>query len=109
MGLRPYSPVHLRLTGAAGQDRVATWVRRTRIDGDRWDTPEVPLGEESESYLVRVMQGGAIRREQIVSTPSWIYTATEQATDALTGAYSIHVAQISAKYGPGRFATLDVS
>ncbi len=108
LGLRPLSPVHLRLNGTPGADRTLTWVRRTRIDGDRWDTLEVPLGEENESYLVRVVQADAVQREEIVNSPDWTYTAAAQTADGLVGAYQIDVAQISAKFGPGRFATLDV-
>ena len=58
LGLRPYAPVHLRVAEAGGDLKV-TWIRRTRIGGDRWDTPEVPLGEERESYL---SGSGGVRR-----------------------------------------------
>ncbi|MCX8953554.1 glycoside hydrolase/phage tail family protein, partial [Ruegeria sp. NA] len=34
-GLRPYSPVHLRVRSDATGDHL-TWVRRTRLDGDDW-------------------------------------------------------------------------
>ena len=109
VGLRPLSPVHLRLDGAAGQNRTLSWIRRTRIDGDRWDTPEVPLGEEAESYLVRVMQDTSVIREVTTTMPEWTYTAADQASDALSGPFEISVAQISARYGPGRFATVEIS
>ncbi|MEM9601195.1 MAG: phage tail protein, partial [Pseudomonadota bacterium] len=46
LGLRPLSPVHLCLAGGAGEDRILTWIRRGRIDADRWDGADVPLGEE---------------------------------------------------------------
>ncbi len=106
IGLRPYAPVHLRAKEQPGGDLRVSWVRRTRIGGDRWDTPEVPLGEESESYLVRVMQGPAVIRQEIVSTAGWVYGAVARATDALSGEYRIEVAQISASFGPGVFAGL---
>ena len=100
-GLRPYSPCHLRARRLAGGDVDVTWIRRTRIEGDNWDVPEVPLGEERERYLVRVMQGGAVLREEIVSDPSWHYDAAAQARDGVTGTFEVAVAQISAVYGPG--------
>jgi len=109
IGLRPLSPVHLRMSGAPGQDMTLGWIRRTRIGGDRWDTPEVPLGEESEAYVVRVMQGGVLLREEMVAEPLWTYDAAQQALDGLNGAFSLRVAQVSALYGTGVFAALDVA
>jgi hypothetical protein len=106
-GLRPYRPAHLRLE-AAGGDLRARWVRRTRIDGDGWAAPEVPLGEEAELYLVRVSAGGAVLREAQVSAPEWIYPAAAQAADAGAGARVVEVAQVSARYGPGPFARVAV-
>ena len=84
------------------------WVRRTRIDGDSWTLAEVPLGEESEKYVVRVRQGGAIVREITVSEPQWVYSAAMQGEDGIAPPARIEVAQVSARYGPGLFAGLDV-
>jgi len=106
LGLRPLRPVHLRASGEAGQDQHLSWIRRTRIGGDRWDTPEVPLGEESEIYVVRVMQGTQVLRENVVSVPEWIYEGSAQSADGLTGPYEVHVAQLSALYGPGPWARI---
>ena len=106
VGLRPYAPAHLRAAPASGGDIRYSWIRRTRIGGDRWDTPEVPLGEESEKYLVRVRQGQTILREDMPVTPEWTYTASDQAADGISGAFSVEVAQISASFGAGRFAVL---
>lgn len=107
-GLRPYRPVHLR-ANASGGDLGVSWIRRTRLDGDDWDLPDVPLAEESESYTLRIMQGGAVVREVVVNAPAWTYDAGSQAADGLTGAFEIAVAQNSARYGPGPFASLAVS
>lgn len=41
--------------------------------------------------------------------PSWTYTASAQTQDALLGDYSVQVAQISAKFGAGRFAALEIA
>ncbi len=105
-GLRPYRPAHLRAAVLGGTALALSWVRRTRIDGDDWDLPEVPLGEESESYLARVTQGGAVVREQFCTAPSWTY---DPAQDGLTGGYEVQVAQVSARYGPGPLARLALS
>ena len=107
-GLRPYAPAHLRASGDVGADIAVSWVRRTRIDGDSWDAPEVPLGEESESYLLRVMQGGSVLREEIRATPDWTYTGAAQAGDGLVLPARIEVAQVSARYGAGLFAGIDL-
>ncbi|MCV3271127.1 baseplate multidomain protein megatron [Roseobacter sinensis] len=100
-GERPYAPVHLRADRAADGEVAVTWVRRTRKDGDGWDVPDVPLGEESEVYVVRALQGGVLLREVTVTGPEWIYTAEDQLEDAVAGDVDLEVAQISAAFGSG--------
>ncbi len=108
-GLRPYAPCHLEVEQDAGGDLSASWIRRTRVvDGSDWALDEVPLGEESEAYLVRVMQGASLLRETTVFGPHWSYSAAAQAADGLSGAARMEVAQISARYGPGLFARIDL-
>lgn len=104
-GLRPLSPCHLRAgRGGAGWD--LSWVRRTRIDGDSWDGYEVPLGEASELYMVRVIEGTTVRREATVSTPAWSYSLAQAAADGITGPFAIEVMQISDVFGPGLSARI---
>ncbi|MGJ8546793.1 MAG: baseplate multidomain protein megatron [Sulfitobacter sp.] len=101
-GLRPLSPCHLRAVPdlqTGGLD--ISWLRRSRISADSWDTPEIPLGEESQSYLLRIHMGGALLREEILTAPIWHYSAAAQAQDGATGLIALEVAQISAIYGPG--------
>ena len=106
-GLRPLSPVHLRLTpSSAGHD--LTWIRRTRIDGDTWDGFDVPLGEENELYRVRVRNGSTILREAITSEPRWSYTTADRTTDAPPIGAELEVTQISARYGAGASARLSL-
>lgn len=107
-GLRPYAPVHLAVDPSTGGDAIH-WIRRTRIDGDDWAGLEVPLGEESEVYLLRVLNAGTLVREEITSAPSWIYTAEMKTADGLSGPYELAVAQVSATYGAGAFAHLSVA
>ncbi|SLN46215.1 hypothetical protein ROA7450_02268 [Roseovarius albus] len=104
IGLRPYRPVHLQLKGAAGQDRLFSWVRRSRIGADRWDTPEIPLGEERELYIVRVVRAGEILREEMANEPEWLYSTVDQIADAFDEGDELQVAQVSALYGAGVFA-----
>jgi hypothetical protein len=110
IGLRPYAPVHLRLRpdGGDGQARVLTWIRRTRIDGDSWASAEVPLGEESEAYLVRVMAGDTVLREVEANAPRWEWDAITRAADIAAGADAVAVAQLSARFGPGPFGKVAI-
>ncbi|WP_299549294.1 glycoside hydrolase/phage tail family protein [uncultured Tateyamaria sp.] len=101
-GLRPYAPVHLRLSSS--DDGVdANWIRRTRLDGDDWELPDVPLAEETESYTVRIGQSGQVIRETIVPAPSWTYTNAMLQADGVFGDFEVSVAQNSARFGPGPF------
>ena len=107
VGLRPYAPVHLDAR-ANGGDLDVTWVRRTRSEGDSWMNAEVPLGETTESYLVRVLDGASLLREETVSTPAWTYSAAAQSADGVGASYQIDVAQVSDRFGPGLFRRLEV-
>lgn len=108
-GLRPYAPVHLHAQVQGGGDLALGWTRRTRIDGDGWDTPDVPLGEDIESYRIRVLKDGAVLREEMVGTPQWIYGTAAQAADGALGAVDVEVAQMSARYGAGLAGRLAVT
>ncbi|MDP5347381.1 MAG: hypothetical protein NWQ32_03185, partial [Paracoccaceae bacterium] len=106
IGLKPLAPVHLRAVAAPGGDLHVAWIRRGRIDADAWEAPDIPLGEESESYHLRVMQGAVILRDITLSSPQWTYAAADRAADAQGGDLRIEVAQVSARFGPGFRATL---
>lgn len=110
IGLRPYAPAHLRATHLPNGDLRIRWIRRTRIDGDLWDGPDVPLGEAFEGYFERVVSsGGAVIRETSVSMPEWIYSATAQVTDGASGAMAVEVAQISDRFGPGAIRRIEIN
>ena len=66
----------------------------------------MPLGEETEAYLVKISINGSVIREQVTSEPRWTYPSAMKTTDGVTGAYEVEVAQISASYGPGPAARL---
>ncbi|MEM6636087.1 MAG: glycoside hydrolase/phage tail family protein [Pseudomonadota bacterium] len=103
VGLRPYAPVHLRAVQTSPGDIELTWIRRSRIDGDSWQSYEVPLGEERELYIVRVRSAGAVLREAETETSGWVYSAADQAADGATGPLTFEVAQVSDRFGPGLF------
>ncbi len=103
VGLRPYLPVHLAAKRLANGTITVTWVRRTRIDGDNWNSSDVPIGEESEVYLVRVRREGAVVREETVSSARYAYLTADQTADGGSTAIDFDVAQVSARFGPGPF------
>jgi choline dehydrogenase-like flavoprotein len=107
-GLRPYAPVRLKAV-VRGADIDFSWLRRTRIDGDRWDALDVPLGEASERYLVRVVAGGNVRRQIEVSVPFWTYSGTMRNADGVLGAFGVEIAQISDRVGPGLMARIVIN
>jgi hypothetical protein len=105
IGLRPYPIAHLRSSVLAGDVHLA-WKRRTRIDGDTWQSAEVPLGEETEAYQIRVIQGMAIIAEYTANQPQFVYTADMRISDGVSGAFEVAVAQLSPSFGPGPFRRL---
>lgn len=108
-GLKPLSPVHLRAIPDASGNLYVTWTRRGRIDADSWDGTDIPLGEEGESYLIRILQGATLLREETTPSPHWTYTAAMRQADNLHGEHRIEVAQLSARIGPGFRAALTIA
>ena len=109
VGLKPLSPTHVR--GArTGSDLALTWIRRTRVGGDGWDTAEVPLGEESERYEVDILDGDEVKRTITSAVPACVYTAAQQVADfgSVQGTVEVAVHQMSSTYGRGtpKFATV---
>ena len=100
-GLRPYAPAHLTAAPDGAGGFWLRWTRRTRIGGDGWGAVEPPLGEERERYRVRVMQAGAVARSFETGAPTALYDAAMRAEDALSGAVTVAVAQVSAIFGAG--------
>lgn len=107
-GLRPYPVAHLRMESGGTDDHQFGWLRRTRIGGDSWLGLDVPLGEETESYLVRIRDGVEVRAEYVVTGPSFTYLLAGRLADGIVGAYRVEVAQVSAQVGLGPFRGLDV-
>ena len=108
IGLRPYSVSHLTIAGTPGADLVATWLRRTRIEGDSWVSSDVPLGEETERYRVRVLNGATVLREVEIALPAWTYSSAMQTTDSAGPSFAIAVAQLSVLFGAGPFRSVQL-
>jgi hypothetical protein len=108
--LRPLAPVHLRLRRAGGLGTVS-WIRCTRMGGDDWRAPDVPLGEAREAYRVQVLAGGNVLAEAETGTPVW--TISESELTALIAGLpepaELHIAQISDRVGPGRIARMSLA
>lgn len=97
--LRPLSPVHLARAAISGGFAVR-WVRRARGGGAWTDGTDVPLGEASEQYRVRVLDGGTVLETQTVTAPY-----------AEVGNYpgmTVEVCQLSATVGAGFPATIEL-
>jgi hypothetical protein len=107
VGLRPYRPAHLGARRLGDGSIELFWTRRTRIDGDSWQGTDVPLGEEREAYLLRVVRGGLVVREATVGVPRFAYTAADQAADDADGPLAFEVAQLSVRFGPGPFERIE--
>lgn len=102
LGLKPLSPVHVRASRFGG-DVTINWMRRTRIGGDSWESPEVPLSEDSERYEVDVLDGETVLRTLAAAAPSVTYTAAQQVADfgSAQPTYSVRIYQLSGTYGRG--------
>ncbi|MYM54151.1 baseplate multidomain protein megatron [Thalassovita mangrovi] len=108
IGLKPFAPVHLRAEATGAGDVTLRWIRRTRVGGDSWDGLEVPLGEEQELYLVRILDGAQVLREETVASAEWTYAAAAIAADGGLSGLVAEVAQVSAVYGAGAAARLEL-
>ena len=108
IGLRPFSVSHLTASRQIDNSVIVNWIRRSRIDGDSWQSTEVPLGEETERYTVRVMSSSVVAREFAVTSPAWTYTTEMQLADGMGSSFTIAVAQDSTSFGHGPFNSVSV-
>jgi hypothetical protein len=106
-GLKPLAVVH----GAGHRhqpstnDWTFTWVRRGRITSEWLDSIDVPLGEDSESYEIDIVNisTGAILRTLTATSETVTYTAAQQTTDFGSAQTTVkrRIYQISASVGRG--------
>jgi hypothetical protein len=102
LGRRPLSPAHIKGVRTAGDLRIS-WIRRTRIGGDNWELPEVPLGEDAESYEVDILDGANVKRTISASVPYVLYASADQIADfgSIQSAVSVKVYQTNTLFGRG--------
>lgn len=99
----PRKPVHLKVREMSG-DYVVSWIRRTRIGGDNWNSPDVPLAESQEQYSFSLFVAGVAVLSEVVNEPERIISAAEMLgcfPEGIPGVLDIAVAQISAEAGSG--------
>ncbi|NEX44764.1 baseplate multidomain protein megatron [Pseudotabrizicola algicola] len=102
IGLRPLSVCHLSYREDSAQDHHFSWLRRTRVGGDSWDSYEVPLSEDREVYSVTVKSLlGDVRRNFTVHIEKFVYTSEMRAQDEVLNGYRLSVSQLSTRYGAG--------
>ncbi len=102
IGHRPFAPVHIRARRDDDGLHIS-WIRRTRMGGDSWESAEVPLGEASEHYEIDVLNGDATVRTLSASSLSVLYTTAEQVADFGTppDAIAVRIYQLGVIYGRG--------
>ncbi len=107
--LRPLSPVHIK----AARDGVnidINWIRRTRVGGDNWAPPNVPLGEDNERYEVAFLDasgGVVITKETEAQSLQIPATELETVLGSPLTEISLKVYQMSVSYGRGPGGELD--
>lgn len=110
IGLRPFSVAQVVQpwrTARSPGDLTISWIRCSRaLAADSWEAAEVPLAEDSEAYVVEILDGVTVKRTLSTATTSVLYTAIQQTTDwgALLGpgnSLDIRIYQLSALIGRG--------
>ncbi len=97
--LKPLSPVHLA-KAPISSGYALQWVRRTRVGGVWANGTDVPLGESSEQYRVRVLDGTTEIESQTVTEP---YAEVGNHPGLV-----VEVCQLSATVGAGFPTTIEL-
>jgi hypothetical protein len=108
--ITPLAPEQLRVKPiASGQ--LFQWVRCGRINADDWDMAEIPLGETSEAYTIRIVNGGGTTvRSATLSTPEFTYLASQRLSDlgSASATFKFRVKQNGAMPGLGLETELQI-
>ena len=80
-----------------------SWIRQTRSGGDGWELGDVPLSEDSESYVLSVLNGAAVVRTFNTTVAQQFYSDAQMLVDlgVVPPALTVRVAQVSAAFGAG--------
>ena len=107
VGLKPYSPVHVKSTRAANGDWTITWKHRTRAGGEWRDGVDITLSETSEKYLVDVYTtttaSTVLTTLATVTAESVTYTSAQVVSDFgfARSNLSVGIFQLSSTVGRG--------
>jgi hypothetical protein len=105
VGLKPLSPVYLAGgRNAVGGDLIINWIRRARIQWDWLNFADCPIGEDSESYEIDILNSSdVVLNTYSAVTNTFTYTTAMQTTDFGSAQASIRVKvyQISATIDRG--------
>ncbi len=100
--LRPLSPVHLR-GGMVDDILHLSWIRRTRLGGDGWAQPDVPLAEAQEFYTLDFVVGENIILSRTSEQARYEISRAvlEAAAGGIISELVVTIRQVSQHYGPG--------
>lgn len=113
-GLRCLSPVHVHIAMPKGpqSDWHFSWIRRSRIGGDDFDAPEVPLGEPEELYRVNFFANGHLMAHRDVTQPITVLTAKQRqkmfTQSRRARRWQIHIHQLNASRTLGDAAVMQL-
>ncbi len=111
VGLLPLRPVRLRGQRNVAGDLTISWLRRTRRNGDGWESADVPLAEDSEAYVVEILAsaaiGAAVLRTFTPGVSTCTYTVAQQVADfgSAQPGVTLRIAQLSRAVGRGNATT----
>jgi hypothetical protein len=103
--LKPLSPSDVRGVAQGGQRILLSWRRRSRLSTKLMTPSGLPLGESTESYIVRIYSLGptTLKRTLTSTTASVAYERADQLADGITAGVEarVDVSQVSAAVGEG--------
>lgn len=104
--LAPPSPVHVTARPDGDGGWIVGWTRRSR-SGWRWTGgADVPLGEDRESYELRLLAGSTELRRIVTDRSPWTYDAAAVVEDmGHSGGLAVEIRQIGT-YALGRAARI---
>ena len=104
VNLECLSPVAAKGSRDGSGNFSGSFTRRSRLSSSWWTNGvQAPVGESSESYEIDVMSGATVKRTLTASSPSFSYSAADQAADFGSAQPSItfRIYQLSASVGRG--------
>jgi len=82
--LQPLEPVHIKSVTDSNRDVHISWIRHGRTDADSWLAPDIPVGEERETYHIEIRKDVVLVRSADVESANW-HTALLNAWLILAG------------------------